>query len=82
MWTSSGFDALFVWVYSIDSSKMTGKSPEVLNLNRLFLVSRTQPVHQQLTGFFLDIGWEQEQEKLKENKEPNQDLGLSALDTN
>ena len=30
-------------VYSIDSSKMTGDSPEVLKFNQLFL--QTQPVH-------------------------------------
>ena len=36
MLTSSRF-ALFIWVYSIDSSKMIGDSPEVSNFNWLFL---------------------------------------------
>ena len=35
-------------IHSIDSSKMIGKSPEALKLHPV--VSRTQPVHLQLTA--------------------------------
>ena len=37
MLTSSGFAYIYLEVYSIDSSQMISKFPEVLNLNRLFL---------------------------------------------
>ena len=52
MLTSSGSDAFIHlrYIYSIDSCTVMGKIPEVLmNFNRLYM-SRTQPVHLQLTA--------------------------------